>query len=128
METESCLSFCSQASRTTPESSPGLEHSSSSFLPCDELQKTSHAPHPHRLSLRADFYSSSMGRFSDAPADFTHGAAAANPHRASPSKHSNKFSDSINPDRKGIAISGKTAFYEINSEGRDPSMLIKQSF
>ncbi|KAK0146785.1 Homeobox protein aristaless-like 3 [Merluccius polli] len=115
MDTESCLSFCSQASRTTPEPSPGLEHGAGSFLPCDELQKTAQLPHPHRLSLRADFYSSSMGRFSDSPADFTHGAAAAN-SRASPSKHSSKFLDNINPDRKGIAI--KTPFYENNSEDK----------
>ncbi|KAJ3586159.1 hypothetical protein NHX12_012560 [Muraenolepis orangiensis] len=151
METDRCLSFCShEASRTTPEtttttttssSSPGrLEHGSGSFLlPCEELlQKTSHVvphphphphshthTHPHRLGLRtaADFsYNSSiMGRFSDAPADFTHGGGggggATATSRASPSKHSGgKFllHDDISQDRKGIAISGKTAFYTEN--------------
>lgn len=128
METESCLPFSSQTSRRTPENSPGLEHGGSggSFLPCDELQKPSHLPPPpppppppalpHRLSLRGDLYAAAMGRFGDAAADFTHGAASANP-TASPSKHS-KFLDSINQDQKGTAISGKPAFYENNSEGK----------
>ncbi|KAM4610220.1 homeobox protein aristaless-like 3 [Polymixia lowei] len=115
METESCLSFSSQASRTTPENSPGLEHGSASFLPCDELQKTSHLPLPHRLSLRGDFYNSSMGRFNDAAADFTHGAAPTN-SRSSPSKH--KYLDNINQDQKGLAT-GKPTFYENNSEVRE---------
>ncbi|KAG7220737.1 hypothetical protein INR49_017851 [Caranx melampygus] len=118
METESCLPFSSQTSRRTPENSPGLEHGGSgSFLPCDELQKPAHLPPPplpHRLSLRGDVYSATMGRFGDAAADFTHGAAPANPP-ASPSKHS-KFLDSINQEQKGTAISGKPAFYENNSE------------
>uniref|UniRef100_A0A3Q4G978 ALX homeobox 3 n=1 Tax=Neolamprologus brichardi TaxID=32507 RepID=A0A3Q4G978_NEOBR len=78
METESCLPFSSQTSRRTPTNSPGLEHGgSSSFLPCDELQK-SHLPPPplpHRLSLRGDLYATAMGRFGDAAVDFTHGAS-----------------------------------------------------
>ncbi|GLD45980.1 homeobox protein aristaless-like 3 [Lates japonicus] len=128
METESCLTFSSQTSRRTPENSPGLEHGGSggSFLPCDELQKPSHLPPPppppppalpHRLSLRGDLYAAAMGRFGDAAADFTHGAASANPP-ASPSKHS-KFLDSINQDQKGTAISGKPPFYENNSEEQE---------
>lgn len=119
MDTESCLPFSSQTSRRTPENSPGLEHGGSgSFLSCDELQKPSHLPPPlpHRLSLRGDVYAAAMGRFGDAAADFTHGAAPANPP-ASPSKHS-KFLDSINQDQKGTAISGKPTFYESNSEGK----------
>lgn len=120
MDTESCLPFSSQTSRRTPENSPGLEHGGSGpFLHCDELQKPSHLPPPplpHRLSLRGDLYAAAMGRFGDAAADFTHGAAPANPP-ASPSKHS-KFLDSINQDQKGTAISGKPAFYENNSEGK----------
>ena len=120
MDTDSCLPFSSQSSRRTPENSPRLEHGGSgSFLSCDELQKPSHLPPPplpHRLSLRGDLYATAMGRFGDvAAADFTHGAAAANPP-ASPSKHS-KFLDSMNQEQKGTAISGKPAFYENNSEG-----------
>lgn len=118
METESCLPFSSQTSRRTPTNSPGLEHGgSSSFLPCDELQK-SHLPPPslpHRLSLRGDLYATAMGRFGDAAVDFTHGASPANP-TGSPSKHS-KFLDSINQDQKGVAISGKPSFYENNTDG-----------
>ncbi|XP_056131154.1 homeobox protein aristaless-like 3 [Lampris incognitus] len=119
MEAENCLSFSSQASRPTPENSPGVEHGhgSSPFLPCDELQKGSHLPLPHRLSLRGDFYTSSMARFNDSPADFTHGAAPANP-RASPSKHS-KFLDNINQDQKGLVISGKTSFYDNSEDVRE---------
>ncbi|KAL7399416.1 hypothetical protein ABVT39_024066 [Epinephelus coioides] len=120
METESCLPFSPQTSRRTPENSPRLEHGGSgSFLSCDELQKPSHLPPPlpHRLSLRGDLYAAAMGRFGDAAADFTHGAASANPP-ASPSKHS-KFLDSINQDQKGTGISGKPAFYESNSEVRE---------
>lgn len=119
MDTESCLPFSSQAGRRTPENSPRLEHGGSgSFLPCDELQKPPHLPPPlpHRLSLRGDLYAAAMGRFGDAAADFTHGAAPANPP-ASPAKHS-KFLDSINQDQKGTAISGKPVFYENNSEGK----------
>ncbi|XP_037627365.1 homeobox protein aristaless-like 3 isoform X1 [Sebastes umbrosus] len=103
------------SSRRTPENSPRLEHSGGSFLSCDELQKpSSHLlpPLPHRLSLRGDLYAAAMGRFGDAAADFTHGAASAN-QPASPSKHS-KFLESINPDQKG-----KPAFYENNSEVRE---------
>nr|XP_033484243.1 homeobox protein aristaless-like 3 [Epinephelus lanceolatus] len=112
-----CLNL---TSRRTPENSPRLEHGGSgSFLSCDELQKPSHLPPPlpHRLSLRGDLYAAAMGRFGDAAADFTHGAASANPP-ASPSKHS-KFLDSINQDQKGTGISGKPAFYESNSEVRE---------
>lgn len=120
METESCLPFSSQASRRTPENSPGLEHGGSvSFLSCDELQKPPHLPAhhlPHRLSLRGDLYAAAMGRFGDAAVDFTHGASPANPP-ASPSKHS-KFLDSINQDQKGTVGSGKPAFYENNSESK----------
>ncbi|KAI4824278.1 hypothetical protein KUCAC02_012801 [Chaenocephalus aceratus] len=117
METESCLPFSSQASRRTPEHSPRLEHGGS-FLPCDELHKPSHLPPlPHRLSLRGDLYAAAMGRFGEAAADFTHGAASTNPP-GSPSKHS-KFLESINQDPKGTAIIGKTAFYEGNSEARE---------
>jgi len=118
METESCLPFSSQTSRRTPGNSPRLEHSGpGSFLPCDELQKASHLPPPlpHRLSLRGDLYAAAMGRFGDAAADFTHGAASANPP-ASPSKHS-KFLESIHEDPKGTAINGKPAFYDNSSEG-----------
>nr|XP_019944546.1 PREDICTED: homeobox protein aristaless-like 3 isoform X2 [Paralichthys olivaceus] len=118
MDTESCLPFSPQTSRRTPDNSPGLEHGRGSFLPCDELQKPPHLPPhplPHRLSLRGDLYAAAMGRFGDA--DFTHGAAPANPP-ASPSKH-NKFMDSINQEQKGTAISGKSTFYENNSEVRD---------
>lgn len=116
MDTETCLPFSSQTRRRTPENSPRLEHGSS-FLPCDELQKPSHLPPPlpHRLSLRGDLYAAAMGRFGDAAAEFTHGAAPVNPP-ASPSKH--KFLDSINQDQKATAISGKPAFYENNSEGK----------
>lgn len=120
METESCLPFSSQTSRRTPGNSPRLEHSGpGSFLPCDELQKASHLPPPlpHRLSLRGDLYAAAMGRFGDAAADFTHGAASANPP-ASPSKHS-KFLESIHEDPKGTAINGKPAFYDNSSEGRE---------
>lgn len=127
MDTESCLPFSSQSSRRTPENSPRLEHGGSgSFLPCDELQKPSHLPPPlpHRLSLRADLYSAAaMGRFGDAAADFTHGAAPANAP-ASPSKHS-KFLDSINQDQKGAAISNKPGFYDSNSEGKFQVLLFK---
>lgn len=112
------MPFSSQTSRRTPTNSPGLEHGgSSSFLPCDELQK-SHLPPPslpHRLSLRGDLYATAMGRFGDAAVDFTHGASPANP-TGSPSKHS-KFLDSINQDQKGVAISGKPSFYENNTDG-----------
>lgn len=115
METETCLSFASQTSRRTPETSPGLEHGgTSSFLPCDELQKPLHLPPlplPHRLSLRGDLYAAAVGRFGDAAADFTHGG---NPP-ASPSKHS-KFLESINQDQKGSAI-GKASFYDSNPDG-----------
>lgn len=117
METETCLSFSAQTtSRTPPESSPGLEHGgSASFLPCDELQKPPHLhpPLPHRLSLRGDFYAGAVGRFGDAAADFTHGAAPANPP-ASPSKHG-KFLDSINQEQKG----SKPAFYDNNPDGKN---------
>uniref|UniRef100_A0A8D3BAL2 Homeobox domain-containing protein n=2 Tax=Scophthalmus maximus TaxID=52904 RepID=A0A8D3BAL2_SCOMX len=121
METESCLPFSPQTSRRTPGNSPGLEHGGSgSFLPCDELQKPSHLPphpFPHRLSLRGDLYAAAMGRFGDAAADFTHGAAPGNPP-ASPSKHI-KFLESINQDQKGTAISGKPTFFDSNSEVRE---------
>ncbi|XP_076015489.1 homeobox protein aristaless-like 3 [Genypterus blacodes] len=115
METETCLSFSAQTSRTPPGSSPGLEHGGSgSFLQCDELQKPPHLhPLPHRLSLRGDFYTGAVGRFGDAAADFTHGAASANPP-ASPPKHS-KFLDSINQEQKG----SKPAFYDNNPEVRE---------
>lgn len=118
MDTDTCLPFSSQSSRRTPENSPRLEHGSSgSFLPCDELQKPPHLPPPlpHRLSLRGDLYAAAMGRFGDAAADFTHGAAPVNPP-ASPSKH--KFLDSISQDQKTTAMSGKPVFYDGNSEGK----------
>ncbi|XP_041655621.1 homeobox protein aristaless-like 3 isoform X1 [Cheilinus undulatus] len=111
------------SSRRTPDTSPGLEHrGSGSFLPCDELQKPLHLPPappplPHRLGLRGDLYAAAMGRFGDAAADFTHGAAPANPP-GSPSKHT-KFIESINQDQKGTVISGKPAFYDSNSEVRE---------
>ncbi|XP_041700941.1 homeobox protein aristaless-like 3 isoform X2 [Coregonus clupeaformis] len=123
MEAESCLSFSSQSNRTTPDNSPGLDQNSSggSFLPCDELQKSTHLPLAHRPSLRGqgDFYSSSsMGRFDEgAPADFTHRAASTNP-RASPNKHS-KYMEHINQDQKVLSISGKGSFYENYSEARE---------
>ncbi|KAM3872015.1 homeobox protein aristaless-like 3 [Diretmus argenteus] len=121
MSSKPMLPFVNLTSRTTPENSPGLDpHGSSPFLPCDELQKSSHLPLPHRLSLRGDFYSSSAvpGRFSDAPVDFTHGGAGQTPNpSASPAKHS-KFLDSLNPDQKGVALSGKS-FYENSSEVRE---------
>ncbi|XP_010900716.2 homeobox protein aristaless-like 3 isoform X1 [Esox lucius] len=95
--------------------------SSGSFLHCDELQKTTHLPHTHRLSLRGqgDFYSSSsMGRFHEgASVDFTHGAASTNP-RSSPNKHS-KYMENMNQNQKGSSISGKGSFYENNSEARE---------
>lgn len=121
MDTDNCLPFSSQSSRRTPETSPGLEHrGSGSFLSCDELQKPSHLPPPpplpHRLGLRGDLYAAAMGRFGDATADFTHGAAPANPP-ASPTKHS-KFMENINQDQKGTTIAGKPAFYNNNSEGK----------
>ncbi|XP_046896296.1 homeobox protein aristaless-like 3 [Hypomesus transpacificus] len=118
METESCLSFSSPANRTTPANSPGIEHASGSFLPCDALQKTSQHLQ-HRLSLRGDFYNSSMGRFNDTPVDFTHGTGSTNP-RASPSKHT-KYLDDINQDQKGLSISGKGSFYDNNSEATEKS-------
>lgn len=127
METESCLPFASQTTRRTPDNSPRVEHSSSgSFLLCDELQKPPHLapPVPHRLSLRGDLYAAAMGRFGDAAADFTHGAASAN-GPASPSKHS-KFLESLNQSQKGAAINGKTAFYENNSEGECDKMCVLQ--
>lgn len=121
METESCLPFSSQSGGRTPTNSPGQDHGgggSGSFLPCDELHKSSHlrptppAPHPltHRLGLCGDLYATTgMGRFGDA-ADFTNGSATA-----SPPKHS-KFLDSLNLDHKA-AINDKAAFYESSSEG-----------
>lgn len=118
MDTDTCLPFSSQSSRRTPENSPRLEHGTSgSFLPCDELQKPPHLPPPlpHRLSLRGDLYAAAMGRFGDAAADFTHGAAPVNPP-ASPSKH--KFLDSISQDQKTSGMSGKPVFYDGNSEGK----------
>ncbi|XP_029574273.1 homeobox protein aristaless-like 3 isoform X2 [Salmo trutta] len=123
MEADSCLSFSSQPNRTRLNNSPGLDQNSSggSFLPCDELQKSTHLPLAHRLSLRdqGDFYnSSSMGRFNDgAPADFTHGAASTNP-RALPNKH-NKYMENINQDQKVLSVSGKGSFYENYSEARE---------
>ncbi|XP_008316685.1 homeobox protein aristaless-like 3 [Cynoglossus semilaevis] len=131
MESETCLPFSAQGSRRTPENSPRLEHGggSGSFLSCEELQKPSHlppppppAPLPHRLSLRGDLFSSGMARFGDAGAagggaDFTHGSGALH-SPTSPSKH-NKFLDSINQDQKGTVISGKSTFYENNSEVRE---------
>ncbi|KAJ8367167.1 hypothetical protein AAFF_G00324660 [Aldrovandia affinis] len=87
METEGCLSFCSQPNRTTPDNSPGLEHGAGSYHPSDELQNPNnpHHPHPHahphRLGLRGEFYGSpGVGRFADSgPGDFTHGVATSNP-------------------------------------------------
>ncbi|KAL1020839.1 hypothetical protein UPYG_G00005350 [Umbra pygmaea] len=112
METERCLSFSSQPNRTTPDNSPGMEltGSSSSFLHCDELQKTTHLPLTHRLRGPGDFYSlNSMGRFNDGQsADFTHTAASTNP-RSSPNKHS-KYMENMNHNQK---------VYENNSEARD---------
>uniref|UniRef100_A0A3Q3VMQ1 Homeobox domain-containing protein n=1 Tax=Mola mola TaxID=94237 RepID=A0A3Q3VMQ1_MOLML len=115
MDTDSCLPFSSQTSRRTPEHSPRLEHGGSdSFLSYDELQKPSHLPPPlpHRLGLCGDLYAAAMGRFGDATAEFTHGAASANPP-ASPSK--NKVLYTINQDQKRTG--GK--FYNDNSEVRE---------
>ncbi|XP_052340671.1 homeobox protein aristaless-like 3 isoform X2 [Oncorhynchus keta] len=123
MEADSCLSFSSQPNRTALNNSPGLDQNSSggSFLPCDELQKSTHLPLAHRLSLRdqSDFYSSSsMGRFNDgASAEFTHGAASTNP-RALPNKHS-KYMENINQDQKVLSVSGKGSFYDNYSEARE---------
>lgn len=119
MDTDTCLPFSSQSSssRRTPENSPRLEHGSSgSFLSCDELQKPPHLapPLPQRLGLRGDLYAAAMGRFGEAAADFSHGAATVNPP-GSPSKH--KFLDSISQEQKTAAMSGKPVFYDGNSEG-----------
>ncbi|XP_076857365.1 homeobox protein aristaless-like 3 isoform X2 [Brachyhypopomus gauderio] len=116
METDSCLSFSSPPNRTTPENSPGLEHSSGSFFPCDELQKSPHPHLPHRHGLRGEFFSSpSVGRYLDGGhADFTHGVTAAN-SRSSPGKHS-KYLENISPEQKTLSIGGKNSFYESNSD------------
>ncbi|KAK1801412.1 hypothetical protein P4O66_023086 [Electrophorus voltai] len=116
METDSCLSFSSPPNRTTPENSPGLEHSSGSFFPCDELQKSPHPHLPHRHGLRGEFFNNpGMGRYMDGgPTDFTHGVTAAN-SRSSPVKHS-KYLENISPDQKTLPISGKNSFYENNSD------------
>ncbi|XP_061590974.1 homeobox protein aristaless-like 3 [Cololabis saira] len=125
MDTESCLPFSSQNSRSAQANSPGLDPGSGprSFLSCDELQKPSHLPPPllpHRLGLRGDLYAAATGRYGDAAADFTHGSAA---HDApgSPPKHS-KFMDGLSQDQKPAAISGKPAFYD-NTEGREKGAL-----
>lgn len=128
MDTDTCLPFSSQSSsssRRTPENSPRLEHGSAgSFLPCDELQKPPHLapPLPQRLGLRGDLYAAAMGRFGEAAADFSHGAAAVN-QPGSPSKH--KFLDSISQEQKTAAMSGKPVFYDGNSEG-ESSVLEKK--
>lgn len=118
MDTDTCLPFSSQSSsRRTPENSPRLEHGpAGSFLPCDELQKPPHLapPLPQRLGLRGDLYAAAMGRFGEAAADFSHGAAPVNPP-GSPSKH--KFLDSISQEQKSASMSGKPVFYDGNSEG-----------
>lgn len=119
MDTDTCLSFSSQSSRRTPDTSPGLEHVSGpgSFLHCNELQKAPPhlAPLPHRLSLRGDLYAAAM-------ADFTHGAAPANAP-GSPGKHG-KFLESLNQDQKGTSI-GKPGFYDSNPEGMLGSRVLK---
>lgn len=117
MDRQTCLALSAQRSRKTPENSPRLDHGSSgSFHSFDELQKPSHLPPPlpHRLSLRGDLYAAAMGRFGDARAEFTHGAAPVNPP-ASPPKH--KYLNNINQDEKLTLISSKSTFYDDNSEG-----------
>ncbi|XP_061114989.1 homeobox protein aristaless-like 3 [Conger conger] len=121
METDSCLSFCSQQNRRSPDTPPALEHSSSSFHPGEDLQSPPHHPHPHRLSLRTDFYGTpGVGRFADSAADFTHNVATTNPS-ASPHKLQSKYLENINQGQKGLSISGKS-FYENNPEGGEKGL------
>ncbi|XP_035238040.1 homeobox protein aristaless-like 3 isoform X2 [Anguilla anguilla] len=121
METESCLSFCSQQNRTTPDTPPALEHSSGSFHRSEDPQNPPHHPHPHRLSVRTDFYGSpGGGRFADSPGDFTHNVGATNPS-VSPHKLHSKYLENINQGQKGLSISGK-AFYENNPEGAEKGL------
>ncbi|XP_015197917.1 homeobox protein aristaless-like 3 isoform X2 [Lepisosteus oculatus] len=101
---------------TTPDNSPGLESSSGSFHPGDDLPSHPHHPHQHRLSLRGEFYSSSrVGRFCESPGEFAHGGATPNP-RVSPVKLQSKYLENISPGQKGLSISGKAVFYENNQE------------
>lgn len=111
METENCLSFSSPPNRITPENSPGLEHNSGSFFPCDDLQKSPHLP----LAHRHEFF---MGRYADGgSADFTHGVSTTDP-RASPGKHT-KYLENMNQDQKTSSITEKnSSFYETNSDGK----------
>ncbi|XP_036390326.1 homeobox protein aristaless-like 3 [Megalops cyprinoides] len=121
METESCLSFCSQPNRTTPGNSPSLEHSSGSFHPNEELQQSPHHSHPHRLGLRADFYRpASGGSFADGPGDFTHSVATPNPS-SSPLKLHSKYLENINQGQKSLSTSVK-AFYENSPEVGEKAM------
>ncbi|XP_061908197.1 homeobox protein aristaless-like 3 isoform X1 [Entelurus aequoreus] len=106
--------------RTPPTSPPPLEHSGS-FLPCNELHKSTHLiPLSNRLSGRSDVYAAAaVGSFGEV--DFTHDAAP--PTRPeSPVKHS-KFLESLNQDHKANVVTGKSPFYEVTSELREKGAL-----
>ncbi|XP_021327755.2 homeobox protein aristaless-like 3 isoform X3 [Danio rerio] len=114
METESSLSFSSPPNRITPDNSPGLEHNSSSFFQCDDLQKSPHLA----LAHRHEFF---MGRYADGgSADFTHGVSSTTP-RASPGKHT-KYLENINQDQKPSITEKNSSFYETNSDAGDKTL------